>query len=87
MQYYLRRLKTGSGAIPPGVTTQSEFDFAPRVYDHPDLTALRDLYRRGAINKYDLPILEPLAQDAISGAGVVESDLATITRLIDKYEK
>lgn len=86
MQYYLRRLKTGSGAIPRGEMAQSEFDFAPRVYDHPDLTALCDLYRRGAINKYDLPILEPLAQNASSGTGVKEVELATITRLIAKYK-
>ena len=87
MQYYLRRLKTGNGAIPPGEISQSEFDFSSRIYEHPDLTALRSLYRRGAINKYDMPILEPLAQSSISGAGVKESDLATITRLIEKYEK
>jgi hypothetical protein len=87
MQYYLRRLKTGNGAIPPGEISQSEFDFSSRIYEHPDLTALRSLYRRGAINKYDMPILEPLAQSSISGAGVKESDLVMITRLIEKYEK
>ena len=64
----------------------SMFDFAPQVYDHPDLTVLCDLYKRGAINKYDLPILEPLAQNASSGTGVKESELATITRLIAKYK-
>ena len=86
MQYYLRRLKTGSGEIKPGVMAQSEFDFSPRIYDHPDLAALRDLYKRGAINKYDLPILEPLAQSAMGGAGVKEPELMTIRRLIAKYQ-
>ena len=86
MQYYLRRLKTGSGEIKPGGMAQSEFDFSPRIYDHPDLAALRDLYKRGAINKYDLPILEPLAQSAMGGAGVKEPELMTIRRLIAKYQ-
>ena len=86
MQYYLRRLKTGSGEIQSGEMAQVEFDFSPRIYDHPDLTALCNLYKRGSINKYDMPILEPLAQSAISGAGVKEPDLATIQRLIAKYQ-
>ena len=86
MQYYLRRIKTGSGEIQPGGMAQSEFDFSPRIYDHPDLTVLCDLYKRGAINKYDLPILEPLVQSAMGGAGVKEPELMTIRRLIAKYQ-
>ncbi len=76
----------GSGEIQPGGMAQSEFDFSPRIYDHPDLAALCDLYKRGAINKYDLPILEPLAQSAMGGAGVKEPELMTIRRLIAKYQ-
>lgn len=86
MQYYLRRLKTGNGAVRPSAMSQVEFDFSPRIYDHPDLTVLCDLYKRGVINKYDMPILEPLAQGAISGAGVKGSELVTIRRLIAKYQ-
>ena len=87
MQYYLRRLATGSGAIPPGEMAQAEFDFAPRIYDHPALTALCDFYKNGAINKYDLPVLEPFARAVAGGAGVKESELVTIERLIGKYER
>ena len=87
MQYYLRRLKTGSGAIQSGGMAQSEFDFSPRIYDHPDLTALCDLYKRGAINKYDLPVLEPMARAALGGAGIKETELETVKRLTAKYEK
>ena len=87
MQYYLRRLETGNGAVCPSAIAQAEFDFAPRIYNHPVLTALCDLHKRGAINKYDLPILEPLVRSAMSGAGVKESELATIRRLIAKYER
>ena len=50
------------------------------------MTALCDLYKRGVINKYDLPILEPLTQSIMSGAGVKEPELAAITRLIAKYQ-
>ena len=86
MQYYLRRLETGSGEIQPGGMAQSEFDFSPRICDHPDLATLCKLFRQGAINKYDLPILAPLAQSAIDKVGVKENELATITRLIAKYK-
>ncbi len=85
MQYYLRRLATGSGAIPPGEMAQAEFDFAPRIFNHPALTELCRLYERGVINKYDSPVLEPLVRNAISGAGVKEDELAMIKRLIAKY--
>ena len=33
-----------------------------------------------------LLIIEPLAQSAISGAGVKETDLETVKRLIAKYQ-
>lgn len=87
MQYYLRRLATGSGAIPSGDMEQAEFDFAPRIYNHPALTTLCGLYKNNSINKYDLPILEPLARAVAGGAGVKECELVTIERLIAKYER
>ena len=86
MQYYLRRLKTGNGAARSSSMAQVEFDFSPRIYDHPDLTALCDLYKRGVINKYDMLILEPMAQSAMGGAGVKEQELSTIRRMIAKYQ-
>ena len=86
MQYYLRRLKTGSGEIQLSGMEQAEFDFSPRICDHPDLATLCDLYKKGAINKYDMPILSPLAQSVIDRAGVKEPELATIRRLIAKYK-
>ena len=85
MQYYLRRLKTGDGAALPSVAMQSEFDFSPRIHDDPALTKLRQLYERKALNKYDAPVLEPLARDIIAGAGVKEAELAMIRRLVGKY--
>ena len=85
MQYYLRRLKTGDGAALPSVAMQSEFDFSPRIHDDPALTKLRQLYQRKALNKYDAPVLEPLARDIIAGAGVKEAELELIRRLVGKY--
>ena len=85
MQYYLRRLKTGDGSALPANMGQIEFDFSLRVYDDPALAALLRLHERGVVNKYDGSVLEPLVQSVRSGAGVKESELATIKRLIAKY--
>ena len=85
MQYYLRRLRTGDSDVLPICARQAEFDFTPRVFDDPALTALLLLQERGAINKYDTPVLEPLVQSISSGVGVKESELETIKRLIAKY--
>ena len=85
MQYYLRRLKTGDGAALPADVRQGEFDFSPRIYDDPALTKLRQLYQRKALNKYDAPVLEPLARDIVAGAGVEEAELAKIRHLVEKY--
>lgn len=85
MQYYLRRLKTGDGAVIPAEVKQSEFDFSPRVYDDPALAQLLQLQERGAINKYDAPVLAPLIRNISAGAGVKEEELTVIRRLIAKY--
>ena len=85
MQYYLRRLKTGDGAALPADVRQGEFDFSPRIYDDPALTKLRQLYERRALNKYDAPVLEPLARNVVAGAGVKEAELAKIRHLVEKY--
>lgn len=85
MQFYLRRLATGDGAKLPGGVEQFEFDFTPRIHDHPSLAKLRRLYETGGINKYDAPILNPLARNVLDGSGVKEEDLATIERLTAKY--
>ena len=85
MQYYLRRMKTGDGAILPADVKQAEFDFSARVYDDPALTELCRLYERGVINKYDAPVLAPLVRNVSAGVGVKESELVTIKRLIAKY--
>ena len=85
MQYYLRRLKTGDGAVIPSEVRQSEFDFSPRVYDDPALAQLLQLHERGAINKYDAPVLAPLVRNISAGAGVKEEELTVIRRLIAKY--
>lgn len=47
---------------------------------------LRRLYETGGINKYDAPILNPLARSILDGSGVKEEDLATIERLTAKYK-
>lgn len=85
MQYYLRRLKTGSGEIPPGAMRQFEFDFSPRVHDHPALSKLRRLCDEHLINKYDAPVLNPLAAEVINGTGVKEDELEVISRIAAKY--
>ena len=85
MQYYLRRLKTGDGAVLPADVKQGEFDFSARVYDDPALTELCRLHERGVINKYDSPVLAPLVRNVNAGVGVKESELVTIKRLIAKY--
>ena len=43
------------------------------------------LHERGAINKYDAPVLGPLMRSVLSGSGVKEEELATIKRLVVKY--
>ena len=85
MQYYLRRLRTGDGAALPADMRQAEFDFSPRVFDDPAMAELLLLQERGTINKYDAPVLEPLVQSIRAGAGVKESELEKIKRLIAKY--
>ena len=85
MQYYLRRLKAGDGAIIPSEVKQAEFDFSPRVYDDPAFAQLLRLHERGVINKYDAPVLVPLVHNISTGSGVKEAELETIKRLIAKY--
>ena len=85
MQYYLRRITTGSGELPPEGMKQEEFDFAPRVYSHPVLDKLRHLHEKGMINKYDAPILIPFAGKVIAGEGVKEEELARIVSLVSRY--
>jgi hypothetical protein len=86
MQYYLRRLKTGDGGNVPSEMTQSEFDFTPRICQHPDLSKLLRLHERGLINKYDAPVLQPIVSNVIDGVGVKDDELALVHRLIAKYE-
>jgi hypothetical protein len=86
MRYYLRRLKTGDGGNVPGEMTQSEFDFSPRICQHPDLSKLLRLHERGLINKYDAPVLRPIVSNVIYGVGVKDDELALVHRLIAKYE-
>lgn len=87
MQYYLRRLKTGDGGNVPSETAQSEFDFTPRICQHPDLIKLRRLHESGLINKYDAPVLQPIVSNVIDGVGVKDDELALVHRLIAKYDK
>ena len=85
MQYYLRRITTGSGELPPEGMKQVEFDFSRRIFSHPDLDRLRYLYGNGMINKYDAPILVPLARKAIDGEGVKEDELVKIGAMVSRY--
>lgn len=85
MQFYLRRLRTGDGSLPPGGMKQFEFDFSPRIQKHPDLDRLLRLYEAGEVNKYDYPVLAPLVQNVKSGIGVKEGELKVISRLVAKY--
>ena len=87
MQYYLRRLETGDGGNVPRQTAQSEFDFEPRICQHPDLSKLLRLHESGLINKYDAPVLQPFVSNAIDGVGVKDDELALVRRLIAKYDK
>ena len=86
MRYYLRRLKTGDGGNVQSEMTQSEFDFTPRVCQHPDLTKLLRLHESSLINKYDAPVLQPIVSNVIDGVGVKDDELALVHRLIAKYE-
>lgn len=86
MQYYLRRLKTGDGGNIPREMTQCEFDFTPRICQHPDLSKLIRLHESGLINKYDAPVLQPIVRNVIDGVGVKDDELALVHRLIAKYE-
>jgi hypothetical protein len=86
MQYYLRRLKTGDGGNVPSEMAQCEFDFTPRICQHPDLSKLLRLHESGLINKYDAPVLQPIVSNAIDGVGVKDDELALVHRLIAKYE-
>ena len=86
MQYYLRRLETGDGGNVPRQTAHSEFDFTPRICQHPDLSKLLRLHESGVINKYDAPVLRPILSNVIGGVGVKDDELALVHRLIAKYE-
>lgn len=86
MQYYLRRITTGSGELPPEGMKQDEFDFSVRVCSHPVLDRLCYLHRNGIINKYDAPILDPFAKKVISGEGVKETDLEKIDLMVSRYK-
>lgn len=86
MQYYFRRLKTGDGGNVPSEMAQCEFDFTPRISQHPDLIKLRRLHESGLINKYDAPVLQPIVSNVIDGGGVKDDELALVHRLIAKYE-
>ena len=87
MQYYLRRIETGDGGNVPRQTAQSEFDFTPRICQHPDLSKLMRLHESGLINKYDAPVLQPIVSNVIDGVGVKDDELALVHRLIAKYDK
>ena len=87
MQYYLLRLKTGDGGNVPCEMAQSEFDFTPRICQHPDLSKLMRLHESGLINKYDAPVLQPVVRNVIDGVGVKDDELALVHRLIAKYDK
>jgi len=65
--------KTGSGDLPSSGVKQFEFDFAARVYKHPDLDKLLRLDEAGLISRYDAPILKPLVVACRSGNGVGRS--------------
>ena len=86
MQYYLRRLKTGDGGNVPSEMAQCEFDFTPRICQHPDLSKLMRLHESGLINKYDAPVLQPVVRNVIDGVGVKDDELALVHRLVAKYE-
>ena len=86
MQYYLRRLKTGDGGNVPSEMAQCEFDFTPRICQHPDLSKLMRLHESGLINKYDAPVLQPIVSNVIDGVGVKDDELALVHRLVAKYE-
>ena len=85
MRYYLRRITTGSGELPPEGMQQVEFDFSLRIYSHPVLDKLCQLHEKGMINKYDAPVLGPFVKMAIAGEGVKEEDLAKIKTLVSRY--
>lgn len=87
MQYYLRRLKTGDGGNVPREMAQCEFDFTPRICQHPDLSKLMRLHESGLINKYDAPVLHPIVRNVIDRVGVKDDELVLVHRLIAKYDK
>ena len=66
---------------------QCEFDFTPRICQHPDLSKLLRLHESGLINKYDAPVLQPIVSNVIDGVGVKDDELALVHRLIAKYDK
>jgi hypothetical protein len=65
---------------------QCEFDFTPRICQHPDLSKLLRLHESGLINKYDAPVLQLIVRNVIDGVGVKGDELALAHRLIAKYE-
>ena len=84
MQYYLHQLDPHYA--PDAVSVrQFEFCFEQRVYQHPDLEKLKLVHRSCGFNKYDGPVLKPIAESYCSGNGVTEAELVRVSRLIAKY--
>lgn len=84
MQYYLHQLDPHY-APDAGSVRQFEFCFDQRVYEHPDLEKLKLVYRSCGFNKYDAPVLNPIAESYCSGNGVTETELVRVSRVIAKY--
>ena len=84
MQYYLHQLDPHY-APDAGSVRQFEFCFDQRVYEHPDLEKLKLIYRSCGFNKYDAPVLNPIAESYCSGNGVTETELVRVSRVIAKY--
>ena len=84
MQYYLHQLDPHY-APDAGSVRQFEFCFDQRVYEHPDLEKLKLVYRSCGFNKYDGPVLNPIAESYCSGNGVTETELVRVSSVIAKY--
>ena len=84
MQYYLHQIDPHY-APDAGIVRQFEFCFDQRVYAHPDLEKLKVVYRSCGFNKYEAPVLNPIAESYCSGNGVTETELVRVSRVIAKY--
>jgi len=84
MQYYLHQLDPHYAPEKGGVC-QFELCFEQRVYQHPDLDKMKLIYRSCGFNKYDDPVLTPIAASYCTGNGVTESELGQVSRIIAKY--